>query len=138
MPKLWKNEQDYWNSAYSAVFLVLVTGLTYYLFSRRENINNLSIFDFVILALAVFRLIRLFVYDTVTDFIRQYLAEYKTGPRKTAADLLSCPWCTGIWMSLVVIFIYSAIPYSWIFLLILALAGTGSIIQIIINKISNI
>ncbi len=135
MPKLWKNEQDLWNSAFTAAFLVLVVALTYYLNIEGKMVNKIPLFDFFILAMATFRLIRLFVYDAVTGFIRRYLDEFPKGPGKTASDLLSCPWCAGIWMALVVVFIYFAIPSSWIFLLLLALAGTGTFIQITIWKI---
>jgi hypothetical protein len=135
MGKLYKSEQDLWNSAYSAVFLVLVIGLTYYLKSQGKIVNNIPIFDYFVLILAVFRLIRLFVYDTVMGFLRRYFGEFETGPKKTASDLLSCPWCTGMWMALVVLFIYFVVPYSFLFLLLLSIAGIGSIIQIIIWKI---
>jgi hypothetical protein len=135
MPKLWKNEQDFWNNAFTAVFLVLVIALIYYLKIQGRMINRIPLFDFFILAMATFRLIRIFVYDTVTGFIRRYLSEFSKGPRKTASDLLSCPWCTGIWAALVVVFLYFAVPFSWIFLLLLALAGTGTFIQLTIWKI---
>ena len=135
MSKLWKDEQDKWNSAYTAVFLLLVMSLTYYLKASGKLVSQISSFDFIILSLAIFRLIRLFVYDTVTGFIRRYLAQFGKGSRKTASDLLSCPWCTGIWMSLATLFLYFAVPFSWTFLLLLSLAGIGSIIQIIIWKI---
>jgi len=135
MRQLFKNEQDRWNLAYTAVFLVLVILLILYVASQGKLINQVSVFDFSVLALATFRLVRLFVSDTVTGSIRRYLGEFATGPRKTASDLLGCPWCTGMWMTLVVLIIYLVIPYSWIFLLLLAMAALGSIIQVLIDKL---
>ncbi|MFA6047327.1 MAG: DUF1360 domain-containing protein [Parcubacteria group bacterium] len=135
MPKLIEKDQDLWHFVSSIVFISLVILLTYYLEITGKIRYNISAFDSFILILATFRLVRLLTYDSVTDYIRKYLGQFPTGLRKNLSDLINCPWCTGIWMSLITIFLYLAVPYSWTFLLIMALAGAGTFIQITIWKI---
>lgn len=135
MPKLLEKDQDFWHLISSTVFIVLVILLTYYLKITNKIRYDISIFDFTILILATFRLVRLLTYDSVTDYIRKYLDQFPGGWRKNVCDLINCPWCTGVWMSLFVMFLYLAVPYSWIFILILALAGAGTFIQILIWKV---
>lgn len=135
MTKLIEKNQDFWNLISSVIFISLIILLIYYLKVSGKMIYKISSFDFFILTLAVFRLIRLFTYDDVTEYIRSYLAKSEKGPKKTLYNLLDCPWCTGVWMSFIVIFLYTVVPYSWVLLLIMALAGAGTFIQITIWKI---
>jgi len=71
-----KNDQYFWNFVFSAIFALLVLLSLFYLKSNGELPRKISVFDFVLLALAIFRLIRLFVYDSVTNFVRDHFAQY--------------------------------------------------------------
>lgn len=130
------NEQHFWNFAYSVLFVIIVVLAMLYLDSRGKLPNRINVFNFILLSLATFRLIRLFVYDSITNFIRDHFKKYSLGPGKTIANLLGCPWCTGVWMAFLVTFFYFATPYSWYPILLLAVAGVASFIQITILKIS--
>ena len=52
-----------------------------------------------------------------------------------AADLLHCPWCIGVWSALIVVFCYFVFPWAWSVIFFLALAGAGSLLQVIANGI---
>lgn len=130
-----ETEEDKWNLVSSVIFLILVILLTIYLGNKIPPNFHITPYDFTLLILATFRLVRLFTYDSVTGYVRRYLAQFEDGPRKTLSNLINCPWCTGVWMSLITTFIYFVIPYSWVFILILALAGAGTFIQILIWKV---
>ena len=99
-----------------------------------------------ILVLASFRLTHLLVYDKITSFIRRPFIENTseedkngeihqivrikgTGIKYWIGSLLSCHWCTGVWSAAIVVLIYLYLPYSVIFLLILAVSGAASIIE---------
>jgi hypothetical protein len=127
--------QNFWHNFFSALFLVLVGLATMYFNLLGHLPNKISVFDFVILSLATFRLIRLFVYDSVTSHVREYLGRYEHGPRKELSMLINCPWCVGIWMAFFTSFIYFLTPLSWYFILLLALAGVGSALQVIMWKV---
>ena len=91
-------------------------------------------FDAVMIALATFRITRLVVYDKIMRWFRD-LFENGAGPLHTIRDLLQCPWCIGIWASLSVVFVYFVFTWGWFVVFFLAMAGAGSMLQIVANLI---
>ena len=90
--------------------------------------------DFLLMALALFRLVRLTTYDLITKFIRDaFVGMSRDSFFGTLGALINCPWCTGLWWSFFVVFFYFATPYAWPVILILALAAVGSYLQILAN-----
>lgn len=134
MPKLLEREQDLWHVVFTGVFLLLII-TTAYVFNYDFQVTAIRPFDFVILSLAVFRLIRLITYDSVTECVRRYCSKFESGPRKTIFDLIDCPWCTGVWAALSVAILYFFVPSAMILIIVLALAGAASSLQVIMWKI---
>jgi hypothetical protein len=98
--------------------------------------GSVSLGDFVLMTLAIFRLVRLFTYDNITAFIREWFAG--ADPRSlmgSLGTLINCPWCTGLWFALVVGFAYFATPIAWYAILVLALSSSASFVQLIANLI---
>ncbi|MFB6465361.1 DUF1360 domain-containing protein [Cytobacillus sp. Hz8] len=107
--------------------------------------------DFILLALASFRLTRLIVYDKITAFLRApffdemeeenesgekeiYFVPKKTPIRGFIGELLGCYWCTGIWSAMI---LYSGFLF-WPTILgpvlvVLAVAGLAAIVETIIQ-----
>lgn len=108
---------------------------------------DLTLTDFVLISLASFRIIRMVVYDKIFAFFREQFydpTEYKGqvvlvkpegGPRRTLADLLSCPWCFGVWATAMVTFFYLLTPYAFFPILFIALSAVASMLQITANLI---
>ena len=112
---------------------------------------KITFLTFVILSLSSFRLTRLLVFDKITEFIREpffdevveenedgekdvYYLPKKTGFKKFMGELLSCYWCTGIWAAaLIVVFYYISPVVSTPIILILAVAGLASIIEVFVQ-----
>ena len=141
-------DQYFWNIVFSALFLsFLVSGTIILETNATASLHNLTLSEFAILSLATFRITRLFVYDKITSFFREQfynarvtktgtiLEKPVTGARRTLADLLSCPWCFGVWAGTMVVFFYELTPYAWYPILILAISGVGSTLQIFVNMI---
>lgn len=114
--------------------------------------KKMTVFEFFLLALASFRLTRLIVFDTITEFVRrpfhrtveevqpdgtveEYIEIKGRGVQKWIGELLSCYWCTGIWCS---IFIYCFYRYFFQLaepvIIILAIAGVAAIVETIVLK----
>ena len=132
------NEQDFWNFV-SMVFFVLVFALIYYFFMA-ENLGvfySASFLDIFLLSFATLRMIRLLSYDKVTSFMRDHFNKKEKGIGKTAYELLICPWCTGIWVALFLVPFYFLTEFGKIFVLIAAVAGIGSLIQVALNIMGN-
>jgi len=92
--------------------------------------------DFLLMSLAVWRLTRLFTYDAITQFVRDWFKD--SSPESLGGalyTLLTCPWCTGLWFGMVVVFAYFYTPYTWPVLLILAVSVVGSFLQVLANLV---
>lgn len=139
-------DQYFWNFVFTLFFLTLVTmGVIILQTETYRDIYSLTVTDFVLMTLATWRVIRFFVYDAVTKFIREQfwdarrtksgvvLEKPKTGPRRTLADLLSCPWCFGMWAGASVVFFYLLTPLAYYPVLFLALAAVASYLQLLAN-----
>jgi hypothetical protein len=148
-----KDDQNFWNIVYSFFFVLFcLTLLTILLVVRGTLPTSISFFDMSLVILATFRLTRLFVYDKITRFLRdlffhskeEYTEEGVTyfakkermhGPLRTIYELLTCPWCFSVWASATVLFFYFLSPYAWLPILILAVSGVASFLQIVANML---
>jgi hypothetical protein len=144
-------DQYFWNFCFATFFASLVvSGVIILEGNERAALHTLTPFEFVILSLATFRLTRLFVYDRITAFFREQffdakisksgiitLEKPKRGPRRTLADLLSCPWCIGVWAGATVVFFYALTPYAWYPVLMLAVSALGTFFQLLSNLVGH-
>lgn len=143
-------DQYFWNFVFTVFFLILIVmGAIILETESRVRFAELSTMDFVLMTLATWRLTRLMIYDTVTKFVREQfwdvvkvgkgfaLEKPPTGPRRTVADLLSCPWCFGVWAAALVIFLYLITPYAVYPILLLAVSAVASFLQILSNLVGH-
>lgn len=143
-------DQYFWNFVFGVFFLGLfVMGAIILDTEAYLTRDTLTLFDIVLISLASFRLTRLFVYDNMTKLIREQfldaevatrggkvtLVKPKTGPRRTLADLFSCPWCFGCWSASTVVFFYLLTPMAYFPTLVLAVSGVATFIQILANLV---
>ena len=141
-------DQYFWNIIFTIFYLALaVMGIIILQTEARLAPNELTVFDFALLSLASFRLTRLFVYDMVTKWFREqfwdakktkngYILEKpKSGPRRTLADLLSCPWCFGLWAASLVTFFYFLTPVAYLPVLVLAISGITTLLQLFSRRL---
>lgn len=136
LKELFNKEENRWNGFFTLLYIALVFILSGLVWLVDEKFpKSISLFDFLLLFLATFRLVRLFVYDKVMLFVRDYFASAESGPRKTAGELLNCPWCFGLWAGTFVAFFYFVMPMAWFVILILAVSGLATFVQILANKI---
>ena len=143
-------DQYFWNFVFTVFFLILIVmGAIILETESRVRFADLSTMDFILMTLATWRLTRLMIYDTVTKFVREQfwdvvkvgksyaLEKPPTGPRRTIADLLSCPWCFGVWAAAIVIFFYLITPYAVYPILLLAVSAVASFLQILSNLVGH-
>lgn len=141
-------DQYFWNFVFLVFFVgVLVMAAIVLKTEARIAYTDLTLLDLTLITLASFRITRLFVYDSVTRFFREQFYDVKTvrnkmglvkplvGPRRTLADLISCPWCFGAWATMCVTFFYLLTPWAYFPTLILALSSLATLLQICANAI---
>ena len=137
----------------STVFLILLFAFNFHLnaTSLVSDLKDFDLFEISILSLTIFRVIRLLVYDSVSQFIRDIFLDVsevnldgkamihrqkpKDGIKRLMCDLLSCPWCTSVWVSLFAAYVYLLFPNLWFVYLVFAVSGISSFIQLSINRI---
>lgn len=66
--------------------------------------------EFLVLSLAVFRLTRLFVQDSIFDGLRSKFWERFPPESSKLGYFSTCSWCLGFWLSLGVYFCYTIVP----------------------------
>ncbi|MDB5204329.1 MAG: hypothetical protein JWP09_357 [Candidatus Taylorbacteria bacterium] len=148
-----KENQDLMNFVTSIVaYILTATLLIVYLKNQRGFPRGISVFDFFLLLFATLRLTEFFVYDKSMQFFRDLFVDIKSievkknniiiqksatnyGIRRVVHDLLGCPWCTSIWTATFITFFHFLFPDLWILILILALSGGATMIQLITNAI---
>lgn len=116
---------------------------------------NLSVFEFLLLALATFRLTRLIVFDKITAFLRSpfieeveeveedgtvvaYIEVKGNGIKKWIGELLSCYWCTGVWCAVLLLGLYYVWPTVMEFVIIvLAITGAAGFLESVVNRLTD-
>lgn len=135
-------DQYVWNIVFLLFFCALVL-LGVFILEDHATLepSALGVFDITLIALATWRLVRLFLYDTIMKWFREQfwdidesgqensLQKPTRGPRRTIADLLSCPWCLGTWAAAVVIFFYLLTPLFFYLVLILAVSSLATLLH---------
>lgn len=112
----------------------------------------LSIFEFVLLVLAGFRCMRLFVFDLVSIKLRQYFQDEQeqmldngsieviisgkgTGVRYIIGEMLACHWCVGMWSTIGLYTGYLLAPgFFTPIIFVLAIAGGAGVIQVLLSR----
>lgn len=106
--------------------------------------------ELLLFVLASFRLTRLFVDDTITEWLRAPFLSYKehenedgivelhleikgSGLRAFIGEILSCHWCMGIWSTGLLLAAWEWVPYTEWLLLLLAISGASAIIRVYLD-----
>jgi len=144
-------DSNFWSFIFTAVFIGAVAYGVYALYVLGVDFS-VTVFEFVILALAIFRLIRLSTYDSIAQFARDIFTDRewsdagdgtflvtrikpKKGPRRKLYELFACPWCIGVWVSAIVMFFFYYAAITWPVIVLLALAGLASVMQLSANLV---
>ncbi|MDB5260443.1 MAG: hypothetical protein JWN37_674 [Candidatus Nomurabacteria bacterium] len=140
-----------WMVFFTIVFIIITSLFYYILYTENKLPTSITIWDFVILALATFRLVRLFVYDAIFKFIQENLMDAieimdngellmthtlaQSSLKRTLYKLAVCPWCMGVWIALCGAFVYYLLPGSYFLFVVLAISSFASMLQVFSNLI---
>ena len=106
----------------------------------------MELLEWLVLALAVFRLVRLFLYDRIFSGLRALFLSVEevndgqhglleqvtikgSGWRYAVGYIFTCHWCAGIWVAGMTVLVYELWPVTFPFFLFLSLAGVSSILH---------
>ena len=128
------------------VFVALYVSVMVDLYFLRRLPTSIRPFDFALLGLAAARLTDIISTDQIMEWLRRPFVKMETteiaghevetrtgrgrGLKKVIGDLLSCPWCVGVWVAASLTYAYCLMPaVIWVFILIMAIAEIGSLLQ---------
>lgn len=149
--------QQFWYVVFIIVYSIVLVGIIRcYGSSTMKVLFDITPFHLLILVLATFRITRLVVADRITQWVRDlcfivsvgtdrdsgapYIVRTKRvkGIRRVIGDIIGCPWCTGMWVALFAVVLYTeaianSSVVSWVLIVLFAIAGGASIVQTIIS-----
>ncbi len=126
--------ENAWNFASLFLFFGLVAVTGYFLEAGNLDIRNISLTDLIILALAIYRVTRVVVFEKIFKYLRDLVkANNKVYFMRTLCFIITCPWCAGVWIALAMVVFYYFIPYGVLLVYIMALSGVASFLVMLSN-----
>ena len=123
-----------WNFWSAFVFLSAVGLVGFLLNQKGVDIEELTFKEALLIILASFRMTRILVFERIFKYFRDVLKRredlYVIG---TIHTMITCPWCAGVWVTLIIIALYYLIPFGVLLVYVLALAGLASMVILVSN-----
>lgn len=123
-----------WNFWSAFVFFGAMILVGYLLRQKGVDISELTFKEALFIVLATYRMTRILVFEKIFKYFRDALKKredlYVIG---TLSSIITCPWCAGVWVTLVIIVFYFLVPYGVVLVYVLALAGLASIVILLSN-----
>jgi hypothetical protein len=140
MPKTSVEEDQHFWQGIALVGYAVLCAVSVWLVARygTTDFASLTFFDLALLGLAAFRAIHLITYDKIFDIVRAAFMDHKGARLKTAergwrrlmCEFIQCIWCTGMWSGLIVVTVYFLGIWGHYAVIVLAVAGLGSLLQL--------
>lgn len=123
-----------WNFWSAFVFFGAVLLVGHFLKRKGIDIRDLTLKESVLVILASYRMTRILVFEKILKHFRDALKKrenlYVIG---TVHSMVTCPWCAGVWVTLIIIVFYFLVPYGDLLVYVLALAGIASMVILVSN-----
>lgn len=130
----YERKHQAWNFWSAFVFFGLLVLVGYLLQKKGVDIEGITIKEAIVIILASYRLTRILVFEKIFKYLRDVFKRredlYLVG---TLSSIITCPWCAGVWVTLVIIVFYFLIPFGTLLVYVLALAGIASIVILYSN-----
>lgn len=123
-----------WNFWSAFVFLSALGLVGYFLNRNGVDMEELTFKQALVIILASYRMTRILVFERIFKYFRDVLKRredlYAIG---TIHAMVTCPWCAGVWVTLIIIVLYFLVPFGVLLVYVLALAGLASMIILVSN-----
>ena len=128
------NTERIWNVVSMFVYVLLLIALGTLLKDRGTGIEDIRIFDLVLICIATYRMTRLMVYDRIFKLFRDIARDFQdNGFGASIRTILTCPWCAGVWISLFNVAVFYLVPFGQLFIYVMAIAGVAVFLQLGVN-----
>lgn len=109
------------------VYLIIFIASIFLYEYKNLAIADISIIDAVLLILATYRISRMIVYEKVFSYF-SYLIRVRSGSSifNSINNLITCPWCTSVWIALIFFDIYYMVPYGKYLIYLMVISAIAS------------
>jgi hypothetical protein len=125
-----------WNFWSAFIFFGLVVLVGFLLKKKDIDIEDITLKQALVIILASYRMTRVLVFEKIFKYLRDVLKKrenlYVIG---TLSSIITCPWCSGVWVTLIVVIFYYLVPYGILLDYLLAVAGVASILILYSNML---
>jgi len=135
-PGMLNDQQKTWNFWATMFFLLCIVGLGFLLEKKGITRKDFTLGNIVLMVLATYRLTRILVFDKIFKLFRDF---FRTHQRLyvfyVIKEIITCPWCAGVWVALIIVAVYFLIPFGDLFVILLTISGIASFIVILVNYV---
>lgn len=129
-----ESKHQAWNFWSAFFFLGAVFLVGHFLNREGIDIRNITLKESVVVILATYRMTRILVFEKILKHFRDALKRRQNlYIISTIHSMVTCPWCAGVWVTLIIIVFYFLVPYGALLVYVLALAGLASMVILISN-----
>jgi hypothetical protein len=123
-----------WNFWSAFVFIGAMVLVGHFLKKEGVDLEELTFKQALLIILASYRMTRILVFEKILKHFRDALKRrenlYVIG---TIHSMVTCPWCAGVWVTLIIIALFFLVPYGVLLVYVLALAGLASMLILVSN-----
>lgn len=123
-----------WNFWSAFFFFGVVVLVGYLLRQKGINLENISFKEALVIVLASYRMTRILVFEKIFKYLRDVFKRredlYLIG---TLSSIITCPWCAGVWVTLIIFVFYYLVPFGVVLVYVLALSGVASMVILLSN-----
>lgn len=117
-------------------YIVCLVALGYGIKRYGITREDFGIGDIALMSIATYRLTRILVFDKIFKLFRDFLkSREKLHVFYVIREIITCPWCAGVWVALIVVALYFMVPFGDIFIILLTISGIASFIVVSVNFI---
>lgn len=129
-------QQKSWNFLATVFYVVCLVGLGYGLNRMGITKEDFRIGDIALMAVATYRLTRILVFDKIFKLFRDFLkSRERLSLFYVIREIITCPWCAGVWVALIIVALYFMVPFGDIFIILMTISGIASFLVVSINYI---
>jgi len=127
-------QQKTWNFLATLFYIACLVGLAYLFRLKGITREDFRLGDIALLSVATYRFTRILVFDKIFKFFRDFLkSREKLYVFFVIKEIITCPWCAGVWVALTIIALYFLVPFGQLLIILLAISGIASFIVILVN-----
>lgn len=125
-----------WNFLATLFYILLVVLLGYGLNRTGFRVKDITPWDLLLMSIATYRLTRILVFDKIFKLLRDFIkSRSKWGVFNVIKETITCPWCAGVWVALLIVALYYLVPYGNLFIYLLTISGVASFFVVLVNYI---